>query len=197
MSRIEHKLSIRESPSLFEDVSVSFTEVASVSIYEQPCVLCLRGNLEVLLREFPFAKEMFDFCQDKQVYFKSDELLVTEAGLALWKTFRERFLRDLKLVYLPSQLSELVRYSPDFEIRDNHIDYGDCVLEKFDAFFKCKPDPAWDATFFLGTCQEESCEKVERAGEGRLYQRSLISQRRRETAPICFHGAAAALQFSI
>ena len=178
MERLQHKLTIQEFPSIFGKVERA-TEVCSFTLYDDPCALQIKGNLEALVRDFPFGtltSEIIESVSCKNgpcdpVYVKADEVLVSETALTLWKDFR-RLLGKVKLIYLPSQLSELVRYNSDFDCEDEHINYGDEKSTKIDTALYVT-DPLFDAALFRPSDGIEEDDVYSR------FERSFIAQRRR------------------
>jgi hypothetical protein len=174
-----HHLTIREPSSIFGKAQRA-TEVCSFAFYDNPCALALKGDLESLIRKFPLgtlASEIIESisCKDHgqapcdPVYLKADELLVSENALMLWENFR-KLLGKVELIYLPSQLSELVRYNSDFDSSDKHINYGDEKAAEIDAALH---DPLFEASLFRPL---DHIEEDERYGR---FERSFITQRRR------------------
>lgn len=183
MDRLQQRLTIQEfPPTILGAAAQRVAEQCSFALYDSPCALHLKGDLEVLIREFPFGTLTSEIiaavsCKDPHpapcdpLYVKADELLVSEAALMSWKGFRE-LLGKVKLIYLPSQLSELVRYNSDFDSSDEHVDYGDDKASKIDtSLYVC--EPLFEAVLFTlsdGTEEDEECDR---------FERSFIAQRRR------------------
>ncbi len=152
---------------------MQYAEQGSFSFYDEPCAIRIRGDLEALIREFP-SKELQPVA-DEPVYLKTDELLVTEEALTLWKKFRD-LLGDMKLIYLPSQLSELVRYNSEFDSLDTHLDYGDEKATALGAAI-LKSQPFFEATLFG---LSDDAPENESYGS---FEQSLITHRRRSPLP--------------
>ena len=154
----------------------------SFLLYDEPCAIRLKGDLEALIRDFPFGTIAAEIvaaisCKGEPstpcdpLYVKSDELLVSEEALVLWKGFRQ-LLGKAKLLYLPSQLSELVRYDSDFDsFGDQHFDYGDETVEAAIDIPLSEREACFEATLFNLTDEVETSPM--------RFRQSFISQRRR------------------
>lgn len=165
--QLQHRLTIQEYPSIL-GTATQFAEQGSFSLYDEPCAIRLKGDLEAIICEFP-CKQLPVPCNP--LYIKTDELLVSEEALGLWKAFRE-LLGEVKLRYLPSQLTELIRYNSDFDRGDEHFDYGDEAIARIDASLREK-EPVFEAILFSLTDEAQEDEGSVR------FTRSLIAQRRR------------------
>lgn len=182
MERLQHRLTIQEFPPSILGNAQRVAEQCSFALYDNPCALHLKGDLEILIREFPFGTLTSEIvaavsCKDPHpapcdpLYVKADELLVSETALMLWKGFRT-LLGKVKLIYLPSQLSELVRYGSDLDSSDEHLDYGDEKAGNIAAALDIS-EPLFEAILF---------RHIEEADEDEGYirfERSFIAQRRR------------------
>jgi hypothetical protein len=156
-------------------------------LYDSPCAIRLKGDLEALIRDFPFGTLTAEIikaisCKEHPpapcdpLYVKADELMVSETALALWNEFRQG-LGKVKLIYLPSQLSEMVRYDSDFDsFGDDYLNYGDEeVMLNVDAPLS-ESEACFEAVLFSLT------DGAEEEGAFRVRQ-SLITQKRRYNRP--------------